>query len=76
MHSAAFEEPRSEAQPDGGIVVAACEDYLGTGPGQAHQCVVKQPDDVDSGQGAVVDVTGDEDDVHGFVAGRKPRAGQ
>ena len=32
-----------------------------------HQGVVQQADDVDPGQGAVVDVAGDQDDVDGLV---------
>ena len=48
-------------------MVAAGQDHLGSGAGQAHQGVVEQADDVDSGQGAVVDVAGDQDDVDRLV---------
>ncbi len=67
VHSPALQQPGGEAEPDGGVVVAAGQHHLGAGAGQAHQGVVQQPDDVDSGQGAVVDVAGDQDDVDGLV---------
>ena len=76
VHSAALQQPGGEAEPDGGIVVAAGEDHLGAGAGQPDQGVVEQADDVDAGQGTVVDVTGDQDDVHRLVRGRRRRAGR
>ena len=47
-------------------MVAAGQHNLGAGAGEAHQGVIQQADDVDSRQCAVVDVPGDEDDVHGL----------
>ena len=46
-------------------MVAAGQHHLGAGAGQPDQGVVQQADDVDAGQGAVVDVAGDQDDVDG-----------
>ncbi|GAA1341311.1 hypothetical protein GCM10009611_12340 [Arthrobacter roseus] len=31
---------------------------------KAHQCFIEQPHDVDTGQGSVIDIPGDEDNVH------------
>ena len=45
-------------------MVAAGQDNLGAGAREAHQGVIQQADDVDSRQRAVIDVPGDEDDVH------------
>lgn len=47
-------------------MVAAGQNHLGAGTGQAHQGVVEQADDVDPRQGTVVDVAGDQDDVDGL----------
>ena len=76
VHSPALQQPGGEAEPDGGVVVAAGQHHLGAGPGQAHQGVVEQADDVDAGQCAVIDVAGDEHDVDGTRPGRRPRAGR
>jgi hypothetical protein len=66
MHAAALEQPGGEAEPDGGVVVAAGQDDLGAGPGEADQGIVQEADDVDAGQSAlIVDVPGDEHDVDG-----------
>ena len=44
-------------------MVAAGQHNFGAGPGEAHQGVIQQADDVDARQCAVIDVPGDEDDV-------------
>jgi hypothetical protein len=45
-------------------VVAAGEHYGGPGLGNTHQGVVEKFDDVESRQGAIIDVTRNEDDVY------------
>ncbi|MCE3291812.1 MAG: hypothetical protein K0Q84_749 [Arthrobacter sp.] len=65
MHPATLQEPRGKAEPDGGVMVPAGEHHPGAGPGQPDKCLVQEAHDVHSGQGTVIHVAGDEDDVDG-----------
>ena len=49
-------------------MVAAGEDHLRPGSRQPDQRIVKEADHVNPRQGTVVDVAGDQDDVHLFRA--------
>ena len=62
----ALEQGRREAQPDGGVVVAAGQHHLGAGIDEARDGLGQQGDGVRSGQGSVVHVPGDEDGIHGL----------
>ena len=64
MHAAAFEQAGGESQPDGGVVVAAGQHHLGAGLRQPDQGVIQEAHNVNPWQGAVVDVTGDQDNVN------------
>ncbi len=66
VHSTAFQQPRSEAQADGGIMVAAGQDHCGPGVGDAYQRLIQQFHDVESRQRTIVDIAGDQDDVNGL----------
>ena len=57
------DEPGAEAEPLGGVVVAAGDDDLRPRRGQPRERLVGQPDRVDLGQRPVVDVAGDHDEV-------------
>ncbi len=56
-------QPGAEAEAARAVVVAAADDHGGPRPGEAGEGLVGQLDGVDVGQGAVVDVPGDHDDV-------------
>ncbi len=64
VHSAALQQAGGEAQTDGGVVVAAGQYHLGTRRRQPDQGVIQQAHDVDARQCAVVDITGDQDNVN------------
>lgn len=49
-------------------MVSAGENHLRTRLRQPHEGVVQQADHVNSRQGAIVDITGDQDNVHFLVA--------
>ena len=62
-HAGRVDQPRAEPEPLGGVVVAAGQHHLGARAGEPHQRLVGQPDGVDLGERAVVDVTGDDHEV-------------
>ena len=68
VHSALLEDAAAEAQAGSGIVVAAGEDYLCPGRGDACKRFIEQPHNVHSGEGTVIDVPGDQDRINMLAA--------
>ena len=58
------DQPRAEAEALGRVVVAGRQHHLGARGGQPGERLVSQAYGVDVGQGAVVDVARDDDEVH------------
>ena len=66
VDTGSVEEPGPEAEPVRGVVVARDEHDPGTRRSQPRERLVGQPDGVDVGQRAVVDVTRDDHEVDGL----------
>ena len=63
VDTGSVEEPGAEAEPLGGVVVARDEHDPGTRRSQPRERLVREPDGVDVGERAVVDVTRDDHQV-------------
>ena len=66
MHSPALQQPGGKTQPDRGVVVAAGQDHACPCLRDPHKGIIQQLDHVQPRQRAIVDVSGNQDDIHGF----------
>jgi hypothetical protein len=64
MQPGLLQQPGTETQPAGGVVVTTGEDHRGPRGDQPRQRVIQQGDDVDPRQRSVVDVAGHDHGVH------------
>jgi hypothetical protein len=67
VHPGDRQQPGGEAEPPRGVVVARGEHHLGAGPPQPGEHPVEHGGRVGRGDGAVVHVAGDQDDVDPLI---------